>query len=1086
MFLPRLSIERPVFALMVTMGLIVFGLLGYQRLSVSLFPDVDFPVVTINATLPGADPETMESEVTKKIEEAVNTLSGLDQLRSETIEGFAQIFVTFDLGQDIDVKSQEVRDRLAAIQAELPAGMDAPIVEKFDPDASPILAIVVSGPGDIPEVTQFAEDLKEDLQRLPGVGNVRRVGGREREIRVWIDRAKLWQMNIGVEEVMRALARENVEIPGGRLEQAMREMSVKTLGKFQTLADFRNCVVAHRGDRQISLGEVALINDGLEDERSLSRLNRNAAVSLQVRRQSGQNLVAVAELVKKRVDQLRAREVDAQSGYSMLVTNDQSVYVGKSINGLKEDILIGGILTVLIILFFLRNWRLTLVAAVIIPVSLIATLWTLDLLGYTLNVVSMLALALAVGVVVDDAIVMIENIFRHLEMGKTPRQAALDGASQIGFAVVAMSFSLMAVFLPIAMMQGLIGRFFVQFGFTVAAAIFWSLLLALTLAPMLASLLMRVSRPRDRKSESVPVRVLRDVFALPGAVVLTALNFVDRVYERMLALALRNTFTKFGVLALTGLAFVVVVAMAFVVPATRIGTEFTTPQDASEFRVTVEAPVGSSVQRTSEIVQLIEARLATVPEVAVTFSTVGAAGEGRVNLGDVYVGLSRPHERVRDQFEIMADVREEIAPMRSQIPGIKLTVSIYEQVSGGGFRNQPIQFNLRGADLNVLNANASDLREFLDETPGIVDANTTFPDPRDEVQIIIDRDRAATVGLVVEDIASTLRVLVGGEEASKFQEGGEEFEVRVRLRELDRQQIEDLLAMPLRTPAGKLVELGTVVTAQIGKGPTQIDRQDQQRQITVLANLEGVALGDAVAALDTRVAQLRLPDGYEADYAGQAELMAESFQEMIIAFFIAIVLVYMILASQFNSIVQPLVIMATVPLAVIGALLGLIVGGKSLSIFAMIGIIMLIGLGTKNAILLIEFTNQLRAEGYSREDALKRAGPIRLRPILMTAVSTIGGMLPIALELSEGGELRAPLAWSVIGGLFVATFLTLFVIPVMYSLADGVAGTVKRIVVLIVYGGDDPNAQRAAADATAEPPPEARADPDTRNGAALT
>ncbi len=1015
MKISNFCIRRPVFALMLISALVVFGLTAYSGLGLSFFPDVDFPIITITVVYQGAAPETVETNVTDVIEEAVNTISGIKSLRSESTEGLAQIFVEFELERDVDVASQDVRDKVASIRADLPLEIEPPVVEKFDPDSAPIMAIVLSGPTSIRELTRYADDkIKPRIEGIAGVGSVRLVGGRDREIRVWLRVDDLSAHALSAQDVIDTLQDENVEFPGGRVESESREVVIRTQGDVERVKEFENLVIAYRDRAPIRIRDVALVEDGQEDFRSLSRLNGQEAVSLLVRRQSGENLLAVADAVKAQLHKIRA---DLPEGHRLTLAQDLSVFVADSFYATQGELLRGGCLAVLVILLFLRNLRGAFVAAVTIPTTIVATFTFVAAMGFTLNVVSMLGLSISVGMVIDDSIVVLENSYRHLEEGKSRMQAALAGISEIGFAVVATSLAILAVFIPVAFMKGLIGRIFYEFGLTVAFAVAVSTFIALTLSPMLCSRVLKLPKRHGR-----------------------LFNFFERVF-RSLESGYRSTLR----FALARRLLVVLAAIGIFVASLAItpliGKEFMATQDEGQFNIQVETPLGSSIHRTSKILQTVEERVRNLPTVADTFTTIGAGAEGRVNVATVLVKLGPKSERSLGQQEIMVMARERLADLTH----CKISVENTPRVAGGGFRAAALQFNLRGPDLEVLDEVSKKVIRGMNQVPGIVDVNSTYDPEKPEISVIIDRERAADLGVSARDLGKTIRALVGGQEVTTFEEGGETYDVRVRLVASDRTRREAAYALPVRGRNGP-VELRNLVDIREGTGPVQIDRQDRQRQITIMANLERTKkLGQAVTEIEGIASEANLPPEVTTAFTGFAEIMAESFASINFSLMLAIVLIYMILAAQFESFIHPFTIMLSLPLSVGGALGALALTGRTLNIFSMIGMIMLMGLVTKNAILLVDYTNRLREEGLEKTEALMRAGPVRLRPILMTAFSTIAGMIPIAIGLGEGSEVRAPMGTCVVGGLITSTLLTLVVVPVMYSLLDDLGARVRRL-----------------------------------------
>ncbi len=1043
MKISEVSIRRPVLASMIIVALVVFGLTSYRSIGVNLFPDVDIPVVTVSVPYEGADPETVETEVTDKIEEAVNTISGIKTVRSESIEGLSQVFIEFELEEDVDVVSQDVRDKVASIRGDLPLEIEPPMVEKFDIDSAPIMAIVVSGPVPIRRLTQYADDVvKRRIESIGGVGNVRLVGDREREVRIWLRADQLRAHHLSAQDVIDALQDENLEPPGGRVETAQREITVKTKGKIEKVKDFEQLIVVNRGGVPIRLGDVAYVEDGMEDFRSLARLNGQRAVSLLLRRQSGTNMLQVAGAVKERLAELRD---ELPEGYQLVVAQDLSVFVEESVAEAQGELLRGGVLAVLVILLFLRSLRGSFVAAITIPSTIIATYTFMLAMGFTINMMSLLALTVSVGMIIDDSIVVLENSYRHMEQGKPRMQAAVDGISEIGFAVIATSLAIGAVFVPVAFMEGIVGQFFYEFGLTVVFAVAVSTLIAVTLSPMLCSRVLKLSQRPGRASQ-----ILERLF-----------EKLESGYRVTLRVALNHRWLV--ILA----AFGVFASSLAITPF--LGKEFIPESDENQFNIQVETPVGTSLAGTDEVVREIERRVAGLPGVREVFTTIGSGVEQRVNVATVLTKLVPKDRRRFSQAQIMQRVRQRLADLSH----LKISVEIVPRIGGGGFRVAPLQYSLRGSDLDQLAEVSQKIVDGLHKVPGIVDVNTTYDTGKPEVEVVIDRGKAADLGVSVRDLGDAVHTLIGGQKVSTFEEGGDTYDVRVRLAGDDRDRIESVLSVPVRTRSGQLVELRNLARVDEITGPVQINRQDRMRQITVMANLQKTkplaAAMEDVKRIENELAlssgQTGLPAGVSSQFVGDAENMKESFANINFSLMLAVVLVYMVLAAQFESLVHPLTVMLSLPLSIAGALGALAITGRTLNIFSMIGMIMLMGLVTKNAILLIDYTNQLRSRGMPRNDAILEAGPIRLRPILMTALSTIAGMVPVAIGLGSGAETRAPMGTAIVGGLITSTVLTLVVIPVVYTVMDDVAVWVRRL----VFGGvATPAAEPAAAAPVAE------------------
>lgn len=1012
MTLADLSIKRPVVAVMMIAALVVFGLLSYPKIGIDLWPKVEFPVVAVVVVYPGADPETMETKVADPIEEEINTLGGIRQLRSVNLEGVTQVIAMFELEVDVDSVLQDVRDRVARIQNDLPDGIEAPIVRSFDMDAVPVMSLAVSGELSDRELTKIADDVvKARIQRINGVGGVDLVGGREREIRVLVDPTKLAGVGLSVTDVVGAIRAQNLEIPAGSVDVGAEQLSVKTLGEVRSAAEL-GAILIPGAAAPLRVRDVAEVVDGLEEEQSWAALDGERVVSLTVLKQSGSNTVAVAEAVRAAAAELEPEL--ARRGVKLAVPKDNSTFIAQSIHDVEFDLLFGGALAVLIIYLLLMDLRATLISALAIPTSVIATFAFVKVMGFTLNNLTTLALSLSIGILIDDAIVVIENIYRHLEQGKTAMQAASEGTAEIFLAVLAMTSSILAVFIPVATMQGMIGRFFYEFGLTVAFAVAVSMLVSFTLTPMLSSRFLKAVH--GKRHNFVSRAVDRGMDALEAA------------YGAIVGWSLRHRAATVGLAA--------VAMAAALVLARQVPREMVPASDRSEFTVNVETPTGANLDATREVVARVADDLREhAPGLKTVLASVGGGDAGQVNRGVIDIAMVPTAERRFAQSELMDWIRTRYGAFTAA----KVTLGETPLFGGSGQKTQQIQFNIRGDDLTELSRAAEVLAERMQADGHFVDIETSVSGGKPELAVEIDRERAAALGVSVVSIASTLRTLVAGDAVSELKEGGDVYDITVRMTDEYRQNVASLpnLKVGARDAMGRpvLVDLANVVTTTQGEGPSQIERQDRQRQATVYANAQGLALEAAMERVEG-LAKDAVPPGLETAWSGMAEFMAEAFGDMNSALVLAILLVYMILAAQFNSFVQPITIMLSLPLSVVGAFGALYLTGGTLSMMSMIGIIMLMGLVTKNAILLVDFANQRREQGLARDAALIEAGKLRLRPILMTTAAMVFGMLPVALALSEGGEMRAPMAVCVIGGLITSTLLTLIVVPVAYALVD--------------------------------------------------
>jgi len=1020
MILAEISIRRPVFTIMITLALIIFGFISLRDIGVDLFPEVDFPFVTVTTVLPGADPETIETEVSEKIEEAVNTIGGIKSLRSTSLENISMVFIEFELEKDIEIVVQDVRDKVNGIRSDLPDDIEEPIVEKLDINAMPVLLVALAGGDDIRFLTDYAKNrVKPAFEKITGVGRVRLIGGREREIKIWVKKDRLEAYSVAVSDIIHTLKTQNIDIPGGRLEMPTEEMVIKTRGELKKPEEFANLIIHYRNGVPIRIGDVARVDDWMEDERSYAAYNRNRNVTLEIQRQSDANTARVAQRLKEEIDNLKQV---LPSNIQMSITLDNSDFIIKAIKSVQEDLVFGAFLAVLVIFIFLRNFRSTLITAVVIPTSLISTFTFMYAMGFTMNNLTMLAMSICVGIVIDDAIVVIENIYRHVEMGNTGARGVSVATSEIGLAVIAATMTICAVFVPVAFMRGIVGRFFFEFGITVVVAVLISLFVSFTLTPMMSSRFLQVQKTHGR-----------------------LFNFIEKIYN-----SLETQYGKLIGLALRLRWVTMIAAIGIFVGSLYIAglvdKEFMPAEDESQFQVSILTPDGYTLRQTLQLTKDIENEIRDgIPPVTDTLIQVGAGQKEKVNEASIQVFLVPKDDRETGQLELMGQTRGICAKYNDN--GINISVAKMQRMGGGGFRNFQIQYNLRGPDLDVLDEKAQELIRKMQQIKGFVDLDTTYKKGKPELNIELDRDRMADQGVDVTTVALAIKALVGGDDVTRFKDKGEEYDVRIRLEEQDRLRPEHVLDVTVRNRFGELIHLADLIKVYRQLGPTEIHRESRQRQVTVLANLEpGFALGTAADKIRGLLPGLNIQPGYTTEFTGMVDVYTESFQHLVFALFLAVILIYMILASQFESFVHPFTIMLSLPLSVVGVVLGLLLTGQTLSIFSMIGIIMLMGLVTKNAILLVDFTNQAKQkQGLSTREALIQAGRLRLRPILMTACSTIFGMLPIAIGLGEGAETRAPMAIAVIGGLITSTFLTLIIIPVVYSLFDSFGGFFRKM-----------------------------------------
>lgn len=1013
MSISEICIRRPVFTWVIVVIPVVLGLVSYFELGVDLFPKVDFPIISISASLPGASAEEMESSVTKPLEETLNTISGIDEMRSTTREGSCAVVIRFALEKNGDVGAQEARDKISSIMRQLPDGIETPLVNKFDLDAAPIMTLGVSGNRDIREVTEIAKrQIQEMLQTVPGVGSVFLTGGQSRAINVRVDTDRLRAYDISVEEVRQSLIKQNLEVPGGIVDQGSKEYILRTLGRVPTSDQFNDIIVANRKGYPIRIRDIGVATDSIEEPRGLSRLDGKNAVSLFVQKQSGTNTVAISDAVQERIERIRK---SLPGDIRLEITQDQSRFIRKSMEEVKFHLLLAAVLVGVTILLFIRDWRTTLIATLAIPTSIVPTFLFMEIMGFTLNNITMLGLILAIGIVIDDAVVVHENIFRHMEEnGLDAMQASIIGTREIALAVLATSLSLVVIFVPVAFMGGLVGRFFSSFGLTVAFAILMSLFVSFTLTPMLCSRFLKL------ESRDIHSKTSKSGWGYRS---------MESVYDKVLRWSMRHRW------ATIVLSFLVVLSTIPI--AMNLGVNMIPRDDQSEMQVSFIAPEGFTLERTDEIVREIESRLIELPGVVHRYTSIGrsgnAKGQGDVTRGSIYLRLVEIDERRFSQFDLMDRARKILA----DYPDLRTAVSDVSTLGGGpNGDNRIFQISLQGPEISQLAEYAETLRGKLEQLPGLVDVDSTLSMRKPELQVVIDRERAMDLGIPVQAIASTLNVLVGGQIVSTFKEGTEPFDVWLRADKKYRSDSKDLLALTIPSLTAGSVELGSLAKLQEKQGPSQIDRLNRQRTVTLMAHPDRVSLNDAVQYARRSVAEMDMPPEYGIVFGGQADMLSDTAYYFAVALGLSLTFMYLILAAQFESWINPVSILAGLPVTVPFGLLSLMLFRTSLDLYAMFGLFMLIGIVKKNGILQVDKTNELRRSGMDREQAILEANHTRLRPILMTTVMLMAAMFPIALGQGPGASARASMAKIIIGGQALSLLLSLVATPVVYSLLD--------------------------------------------------
>ncbi|HEX9626503.1 MAG TPA: efflux RND transporter permease subunit [Acidiferrobacterales bacterium] len=1006
MSLPELSIKRHVFTLMVSLVLILFGSIGFARLGVDKFPKIEFPAVTIVTTQAGADPQIIDKNITDIVEEAANQVPGVKTIYSSSSLGASVVGIEFELEKDLDVAYQEVKAKVDSVIRRLPEDADPPVVNKVEVGATAVMWLALQGDRTLQQLNTYADEvLKPRLESVNGVGEVLVGGQIKRTIRLWLDNDRLTAYRLSPLDVRDALLQEHIVLPAGFLESRERELLIKFDAEFVRLDEMRRLVVAYRQGVPIYLQDVARVEDGLEDARKLARYNGQPAVGLGIVKTSGANTVAVVDAIKARVaSELRPA---LPPGLTIQYSSDDSVSIRQSIAALLEHLLLGTLFAAIMVYVFLKSGRSTLIIATAIPVSLMTTFAVMYFADYTLNKITLLGLLLLIGVVVDDAIVVLENIFRHREEEhEAVEKAAVNGSNQVIFAVMASTLTLVSIFLPVAFISGILGRFLGSFALVVVIGVLASLWVSLTLTPMLCARYLKLPNRNTRVYQGLD----------------RAFQKLEGGYRRLLDVSLRNRWTVIGIASL------IVASSAWFFMD--VGKDFVPEEDESRFMIRIQTPLGSNLAYTADKLTAVEQVLARRPDVYSYFSVIGLGSVGQVNSGRLFVRLQERGERERSQSEIMRELRRELGA----IPGIKAFVSQIAVISGQ--RSEPLQFSIVGPDLEQIDRLSDEMVARLQRIPGVAKLDKDLELSLPEVRLTVDRERASQLGISAIDIAQTLGIMTGGLDVAEFKDGNRRYDIRMQLEPGARTGVEDLQRLYVKNRNGELVRLDSLVAFEQGLGPAVITRRDRQYAGAIYGSLEDLPLGDATEAV-REVARDILPSGYAIAFSGAAEEFAKTSQYVIFAFGLALVMIYMVLASQFNSLIQPLVVMVAQPLAIVGGVAALWVFGETLNLFSMIGMILLMGLVAKNSILLVDLTNQYRARGRGILDALSEACPHRMRPVLITSLTVIAAMAPAAIGLGPGVESNRPLALIVMGGMVSSTLLTLVVVPAVYSLVEG-------------------------------------------------
>jgi len=1051
--LAAICVKRPIFATVLILVLVVFGVFGYSKLGVDRFPKVDFPIITVTTRLPGSAPEEVETEITDKIEEAVNTVNGIDELRSASSEGISQVYITFNLEKDVDVAAQDVRDKINRVLPDLPEDVEQPTVEKLDPDSMPVLVIAVSAPppATTRDITEYCDKvLRRQLETISGVGQATLVGGQKRQINVQLDPLKLRAHKLTVADVARALGAQNLQMPSGSMKVGDTQYTLRTLGRVTNMAEMNAIAVANRGSHTITVGDLGQCEDSTAEAESASLYNDTPCVLLNIRKQSGTNTVEVVHLLKERLKELRQT---TPKNYNVEVVRDQSVFIEAAVDTVKEHLIVGGGLAAVIVFVFLANFRATLIAALSIPTSIIAAFAIVQYMGFTLNSLTLLALTLSVGIVIDDAIVVMENIFRFIEEKKySPFEAALAATGEIGLAVMAITLSLVAVFLPIAMMEGIVGRFLKSFGITMAATILVSMLVSFTLTPMLAARWFRRAEHGGGAAHGSGKSSKSQGFY----------RLIEEAYMFTLRLSLR--FRWVVVVAVIG-CMATLPTLFKMVPK-----NFVPDDDSSDFQVNVRAPEGTSLEATRVLIARLAREVRQLDGVRYTISSVADTEQRNPYQGTIYVRLVPVADRNFGHLEVMDFIRRNVvarfvsdyaaqarnsasAAGQNKLPAdfedthrLRITVSPFAAFSGGGMGTGDVQYMIGGPDMGKLKQYAAKIMDDLRSVPGAVDIDSSLSLGKPQYGATIDRAKAAELGVSVADVANTLRLLVAGDKATDYNEKGEQYEVHVRAVADARNRMEELRMITVPSTRLGTVPLGDVVRFEPGTGPAQIDRLSRTRQVTISANLTpGASQQTVLDAIAASAQQLNMGPEYITGLLGKSKEMAKAFRGFFLAFILAFVFVYLCIAAQFESWLHPITILLSLPLTLPFAMLSLVLFRQSLNIFSLLGILVLFAVVKKNSILQIDHANQLRESGMSRLDAIQAANRDRLRPILMTTVAFVAGMIPTLISNAEGAAVNKSISGVIVGGQTLSLLLTLLATPVAYSLFDDLGNLFARL-----------------------------------------
>lgn len=1008
------SVRRPVTIAMVILVILLLGFVSLTRLSIDLFPKMDLPYAVAVAEYSGAGPEEVESTVTEPLEDVLGTVEHVKNVTSTSYAGQSLVMVEFNFGTDMNFATLQMREKIDMIKGMLPDDVKNPMVMKADPSMMPVIQLGLSGGKDLKDLKDLGENvIKPRLERLSGVASVAVTGGYTREIQILADPVRMDAYGVGLDQISQALRAENMNVASGKVTEGKKELFVRTLGQFETLDDIKNVRIGLAGGKSITLADLATVKDGFAEQTQVSRMNGKPSVAISVQKQSEANTVQVSDLVQKEMA-LLSQEIPGNVQAKTVF--DQATFIRQSINSLSSHAIEGGLLAVIIVYLFLRSIRSTLIIGLALPISIVGIFTVLYAGGLTLNMMSLGGLALGIGHLVDCSIVVLESIYRYRQDGYSMKDAAVQGASEVGMPVVASTLTVAVVFLPIVFVEGLASMLFRELALTVVSSQGVALLVAVTLVPMLCSKFLVVPKHQDERKAGL-------------------FQKIENGYSRILAWSLSHRKT-----VLIGVIAVLAASLAMI-PI--VGTEFMPKSDTGELAITAELDKGTVLAETDRAAEKIEMAISEIPEVKTVFVNVGGAdmmGTSASEVADMQVQLVPKAERQRSADQVADDIRERV----QNIPGADISVTISDSMSMGGMAAAPIAITLKGDDLDVLKGMAEEIQEMVAAVPGTREVESSMTVGRPELKIEVDRDRAVSYGISVAQVASAVRTAFDGNVATQYRTGGDEYDIRVILPEEYRQSIQDLNNVKIVTPAGIRVPLVNLITTNTDLGPTQIDRENRSRVAAINSQISGRDLGSVTRDIETKLQDLHLPQGYSIEIGGENADMIESFTSLGLALLLGMILTYMVMAAQFESFIYPFVIMFTVPTMFIGAIAGLVITGRSISVIVIIGLIMLVGIVVNNGIVLVDYINVLRRRGLDMTEAIKKAGPIRLRPVLMTALTTAMAMVPLALGIGEGAETQAPMATVVVGGLTTSTIFTLVFVPVMYTLVEDAANWVKR------------------------------------------